>query len=94
MKRAIIAVWVSVMCMVPAVAFASQNLGQNIATWGFTQLYWLVLLVGIAVAITLAIRKSWMALISVLLVTGLLAYISKNPNILATWGQFFGSLLS
>jgi hypothetical protein len=66
---------------------ATADYGKNIANWGFDQLFWVILLAGIAGAAAAAIKKSWVGAALTSVGTALICYFIKNPERLSDIGN-------
>lgn len=74
-------------------AAEGTNFGQNIAKWGLDQIFWIILLVGIAVIAFAFVKKNWVGAGVTLVAVALVCYFIKNPTKLSDLGTTLGKII-
>lgn len=73
---------------------ATIEWGKNIADTGLDNIFWLILLGGIAGAAVLGpIKKSWVAAGITLVATGIICYFIKNPTRISDIGETLANII-
>lgn len=69
------------------------NYGKNVATWGLEQIFWIVLLVGLAAAAFAFIKKNWVGALITMAAVAIVCYFIKNPTKLSELGETLGKII-
>lgn len=76
-----------------ALSTTGPTYGKNLATWGLEQIFWLVLIAGIAVAAGAFVKKSWAGGALSAIGTALVCYFIKNPTKLSEIGTKLAQII-
>lgn len=74
-------------------AAEGANYGQNIAKWGLDQVFWLIILVGIAVIAFAFVKKNWVGAGITLVAVALVCFFIKNPTKLSDLGTTISKII-
>lgn len=74
-------------------AKTTTNYGKNIADWGLDQIFWLILLIGIAVIAGSFIKKNWVGAGITLVAVAIVCYFIKNPTKLSDLGTTISKII-
>lgn len=78
-------------CM-PLVAFAG-NYGENIGKWALDQAFWVILGIGVVTGGLAMLKRAWVGGTGIWIATGIICYLCKNPEKLASVGEQIGKTL-
>lgn len=78
-------------CM-PLVVFAG-NYGENIGKWALDQAFWIILGIGVVIGGMAMLKRAWIAGVGVWVATGLIGFLCKNPEKLASIGEQIGNTI-
>lgn len=71
-------------------AFAG-GLAENAAKAAFNEMFWVVLIVTLCVAVFLFFKRNYTKMATTLIVGGILCFIIEFPTIIAKLGEYFGN---
>lgn len=64
---------------------------ENAVKWGLDELSWIILIVAISLAAAAAVKRSTGAIITSILIGGILFFLCKNPTVIGEVGDKLGS---
>ncbi|MDD3202690.1 MAG: TcpD family membrane protein [Pygmaiobacter massiliensis] len=68
-------------------AFAAGDYGQNAGTWALDQLFWVGIVIVAVIVIREMLRKNVTGLVVTLVIGGIVLFVIKAPDKLATIGE-------
>lgn len=90
-KIAIITLWMTLNFAMPV--FAAPAVGENAANWFLDQVFWLIVIFVVLMAIKGYQSGNTIKMILVLIVGGVLLVLVKNPTMLETFGNWVVEIL-
>lgn len=91
--KRVVGIWLTMQLTfaMTTVAFAATNYGENAARWGADQLFWIVVVITLAVMANQAMRRSITGCLGSLAIGGMVAYFCKAPEKIITIGEVIGN---